>query len=166
MENRTPKIKVLFVCLGNICRSPSAEAVMKAYCEKSGLSRIIECDSAGTIGYHAGEPAYHKMRQHGLKRGYNLTSISRQIKPNDFMEFDYIIGMDDDNLRNMQAFMPSLEFKKKISKMTDYCAKPNPGYVPDPYYGGSEEFEQVLDILEDACSGLISHISKEKGINL
>ena len=82
------------------------------------------------------------------------------------MDFDYIIGMDDDNLRNMQTFLPSLEFKKKISKMTDYCTKPNPGYVPDPYYGGSEEFEQVLDILEDACFGLISHISKEKGINL
>ena len=166
MEHKTLKIKVLFVCLGNICRSPSAEAVMKAYCDKSGLSIKIECDSAGTIGYHAGEPADHRMRQHGIKRGYNLTSISRQIKPNDFKEFDYIIGMDDDNLKNMEAFMPSPEFRKKVSKMTDYCTKPNPGYVPDPYYGGSEGFEQVLDILEDACSGLMTHICKERGIKL
>lgn len=158
-ENRP--VKVLFVCMGNICRSPSAEAVMNAYIKREGLLNKIICDSAGTISFHAGEPADRRMQKHALKRNYNLTSISRQIQPSDFEEFDYIIGMDDDNMHNMQAFIPDMDLANKMSKMTDYCSKANPGYVPDPYYGGDAGFEQVLDLLEDACEGLLNKIKKD-----
>lgn len=151
------KKSILFVCMGNICRSPSAEAVMTEYVKKTGLEAKIKCDSAGTIGYHAGEQADKRMQKHALKRGYNLTSISRQLRSSDFNDFNYIIGMDDENMHDMKAFMPKT-FKAKLSKMTDFCKGTNPGYVPDPYYGGAEGFEQVLDLLEDACSGLLSDI--------
>lgn len=155
------KINVLFVCMGNICRSPSAEAVMNAYIANNGLSDKIKCDSAGTIGYHAGEPADARMQSHAQKRNYRLTSISRQLRESDFNVFDYVIGMDDENMHNMQSFLPGTEFSSKMSKMTDYCDNENPGYVPDPYYGGSEGFEHVLDLLEDACNGLLTHIKNE-----
>ncbi len=158
------KIKVLFVCMGNICRSPSAEAVMNAYIEKEGLTEKIICDSAGTIAYHAGESADSRMQSHAQRRGYSLSSISRQITSNDFSEFDYIIGMDNENLANMQNFIPSPELGKKISKMTDYCSGDHPGTVPDPYYGGAAGFEHVLDLLEDACSGLLNTLKDEHQI--
>ncbi|QQS51191.1 MAG: low molecular weight phosphotyrosine protein phosphatase [Bacteroidota bacterium] len=155
-ENRV--IKILFICMGNICRSPSAEAVMNFFVANSTLSDIIQCDSAGTLSYHAGEPADARMQRHASKRGYELTSISRQVRPADFNEFDYVVAMDDENVANLQPFLPAPGHASKISKMTNYCSGPNPGYVPDPYYGGSEGFEQVLDLLEDACQGLLTHI--------
>lgn len=164
MNTSNSKIKVLFVCMGNICRSPSAEAVMKSYVEKAGLAEKIEIDSAGTISYHAGEPADSRMRRHAVNRDYMLTSISRQIKDSDFEKFDYIIGMDDDNMHNMKPFMPAGDFSGKLSLMTDFCSKENPGYVPDPYYGGHEGFEQVLDLLEDACDGLLTKIKNEHNL--
>ena len=161
MSNSNSTVKVLFVCMGNICRSPSAEAVFNSFVQQAGLSDKIEIDSAGTISYHAGEPADARMRRHAINRDYLLTSISRQIKESDFEAFDYIIGMDDDNMHNMKPFMPSDAFSDKVSLMTDYCSKDNPGYVPDPYYGGHDGFEQVLDLLEDACDGLLTHIRNE-----
>lgn len=161
MKDHDSKIKVLFVCMGNICRSPSAEAVMKAYVERAGLNDKIYIDSAGTISYHAGEPADSRMKRHAINRDYMLTSISRQLKNNDFEEFDYVIGMDEDNMHNMKSFLPKAEYSNKMSQMTDYCTKDNPGHVPDPYYGGHEGFEQVLDILEDACEGLLKQIKDE-----
>ncbi len=161
METNNKLIKVLFVCMGNICRSPSAEAVMNAYIEREGLQDKIICDSAGTIAYHAGEPADARMQEHAIKRNYDLTSISRQIVTGDFDAFDYVIAMDNDNLKNMKSFLPNVKLGNKISKMTDYCSNKNPGYVPDPYYGGAEGFEQVLDLLEDACEGLLNKIRDE-----
>ncbi len=161
MENQKLPVKVLFVCMGNICRSPSAEAVMNAYIEREGLQDKIICDSAGTIAYHAGEPADARMQRHANKRDIHLTSISRQIKSIDFEDFDYIIGMDDSNLREMKSFLPSASLAGKITKMTDYCSNSNPGFVPDPYYGGAEGFEHVLDLLEDACEGLLTEIREE-----
>jgi protein-tyrosine phosphatase len=152
------QVKLLFVCMGNICRSPSAEAVMNAYIKNAGLSDKIVCDSAGTIAVHAGESADARMQQHAQKRGYRLTSISRQIESDDYEEFDYIIGMDNENMRNLKMFMPGKSFEPKLSKMTDYCSNTNPGSVPDPYYGGAAGFEQVLDLLEDACDGLLKKI--------
>jgi len=164
MENQKLPIKVLFVCMGNICRSPSAEAVMNAYINREGLQDKIICDSAGTIGYHTGEPADGRMQRHAKQRNIHLTSISRQINSTDFEEFDYVIGMDDDNMRNMQSFLPSAALANKMTKMTDYCSNSNPGHVPDPYYGGADGFEQVLDLLEDACEGLLNMIREEHGI--
>lgn len=162
MSNPSPtKIKVLFVCMGNICRSPSAEAVMKAYVAKQGLTDKIECDSAGTISFHAGKPADSRMQKHAQMRNYKLTSISRQLESDDFNVFDYVIGMDDENMHNMKSFMSHENDDAKTSKMTDYCSLSNPGYVPDPYYGGDKGFEQVLDLLEDACDGLLTHIKNE-----
>lgn len=156
------KVKILFVCLGNICRSPSAEAVMKKLVSVEGLNDAVEIDSAGTIAVHSGEPADSRMRKHGLKRGYNLTSISRRIKyPHDFDTFDYIIGMDDANMHDLRDLLTSTEHEKKLYKMTDFCQDISCNSVPDPYYGGDAGFERVLDILEDACSGLLKYI-KEK----
>lgn len=154
------KINILFVCMGNICRSPSAEAVMTAYVKKAKLSDKIFCDSAGTIGYHEGEEADARMKKHAKRRNYELTSISRKLKSSDFDSFDYIVVMDDQNMEDMKEFMPNT-VKAKLSKMTDYCSKANPNYVPDPYYGGAEGFEVVLDLLEDACEGLLNHIKNE-----
>lgn len=159
MATTPSKLKILFVCLGNICRSPSAEAVMTRLVAQLNLSDHIFCDSAGTISTHAGEKADARMRTHAIKRGYNLTSLSRQIKAKDFEYFDYIVAMDTDNIKAIKPFNPKGNFDHKIKLMTDFCNKPNPGYVPDPYYGGAEGFEQVLDILEDGCSGLIDYIN-------
>jgi len=164
MRTNNKPVKVLFVCMGNICRSPSGEAVMNAYIKDAGLSDKILCDSAGTIGFHAGNPADSRMQKHANKRNYRLTSISRQINSSDFEEFDYIIGMDDENIHNMKHFMPSQSYANKMSKMTDYCTNTNPGYVPDPYYGGDAGFEQVLDLLEDACEGLLTKIREENDL--
>lgn len=151
--------EVLFVCLGNICRSPSAEAVFNSLLEKYGLEDEVQCDSAGTAAYHAGEPADYRMRQFGKKRGYNLTSISRPFNSLlDFDRFDFIIGMDRQNVHNLKACARNRNDLKKIYLMTDFCVKSKYDSVPDPYYGGAAGFELVLDILEDACEGLLQHI--------
>ena len=138
--------KVLFVCMGNICRSPSAEAVMNHFIETEGLTEKISCDSAGTIAYHEGESADERMQEHANKRGYKLTSIARRITVDDLEKFDYIIAMDKSNYQDILNLDTAGNYKHKISMMTDYSSN---GYdeVPDPYYGGSEGFELVLDIL-------------------
>ncbi len=153
------KKRVLFVCLGNICRSPSAEAVFNGLVKRDGLEHLIECDSAGTAGYHEGEPADQRMQSHAIRRGYRLTSISRKFRLEaDFDKFDYIIGMDDDNVNDLQDMASSTEELDKIFKMTDFCSNGGFHSVPDPYYGGSDGFELVLDILEDACEGLLNEV--------
>ncbi len=153
------KVKLLFVCLGNICRSPSAEAVMKAVVEKQGKADRFFIDSAGTEAYHAGEPADRRMQRHAVNRGFTLTSISRKVQPIvDFATFDYIIAMDDQNIRDLRRMAPNEDLARKLSLMTDYCQVHTETSVPDPYYGGAAGFELVLDILEDACEGLLKHI--------
>lgn len=154
------KIKILFVCLGNICRSPSAEAVMKGIVDNSEHSNQFFIDSAGTSGWHSGEKADARMRAHASKRGYDLTSLSRAVKSDDFDVFDFIVGMDNDNVFNLEQMTTHPEHQMKIIKMTDYCQIHNENSVPDPYYGGDDGFELVLNILEDACSGLLKHIEK------
>ncbi len=153
-------MKVLFVCLGNICRSVSAEAVFTHLVKNAELSDQIQCDSAGTAGYHAGEPADTRMVLHARKRGYKITSISRQIILDDFNKFDFIIGMDDSNVADLKEIAPNQDAMNKISKITDYGTDFNTS-VPDPYYGGADSFELVLDILENSCIGLLAML-KEK----
>ena len=156
------KKKILFVCLGNICRSPSAEAVFNGIIKKNGLADRFEVDSAGTSGWHAGEQADRRMQSHAIKRGYNLTSISRKFNPNDdFDHFDMIIGMDDSNIENLKRMARNGNDLKKIFKMTDFSSVFNYDEVPDPYYGGADGFELVLDLLEDSCRGLVEKIQKE-----
>ena len=147
--------KILFVCMGNICRSPAAEGIMHQKVQEQGLDDYYLIDSAGTYGYHEGELPDSRMRSHALRRGYNLTSRSRPIVYNDFETFDLIIGMDDNNINNLKRIAPDLESQQKIRRMTDYCRHHSDNHVPDPYYGGASGFEHVLDLLEDACEGLL-----------
>lgn len=154
------KHKILFVCLGNICRSPSAEAVFRAYVEKKGGGSSYVIDSAGTSGYHAGEPADERMQRHAIKRNYQLTSISRPFDPqHDFDHFDLIIAMDQANLSELKYMARNAEDLSKLHLMTDFCTRFNYDKVPDPYYGGSQGFELVLDLLEDASEGLYIHLN-------
>ena len=154
-------IKIIFVCLGNICRSPSGEAVMNSLIDKEELSDKIVCDSAGTIAYHTGEKADPRMRKHASKRGYDLTSIARKFTNEDFEEFDYIIAMDRSNYSDLLALDKNGEFVEKISMMTSYCTEYDDVEVPDPYYGGPQGFEHVLNLLEDACQGLLNKIKED-----
>ena len=152
--------KILFVCMGNICRSPSAEAVFKGMAQKRGLNNHFEVDSAGTIAYHAGEKADRRMQSHASKRGYSLDSISRKFKPErDFDRFDIIIGMDDENVSALKNVARNQTDHSKIYKMTDFRKEWSYDEIPDPYYGGEEGFELVLDLLEDSCEGLLDKIS-------
>ncbi len=151
--------KILFVCMGNICRSPAAEGIMTSLVKKNNLENSIKIDSAGTIAYHAGEGADPRMKKHAAKRGYNLTSLARKFDPEkDFEEFDYIVTMDDENFTNILELDTEGLYVNKISKMAEYSNDLNVTEVPDPYYGGSKGFENVLDILEDTCNNLLEKI--------
>ena len=161
-ESTKNMTEILFICMGNICRSPSAEAVMQALVKKRGLENEILCDSAGTIDYHMGNPADARMQEHAVLRGYELNSISRPFEGDDFEKFDFIITMDDDNYRQIQWNDQSKKYAEKIRRMTDFCSSKTVSEVPDPYYGGEQGFENVLDILEDACRGLLEFITTKK----
>lgn len=152
------KYKILFVCLGNICRSPSAEAVMKKLVHNAHLDAEIEIDSAGIISYHEGEAADPRMKAHAARRGYRIDSISRPVQIADFYDFDLIIGMDDKNVEDLKEKAPDLRTEHKIHAMMEYSASQLYDYVPDPYYSGADGFELVLDLLEDACSGLLNDL--------
>ena len=153
------KTKILFVCLGNICRSSSAEGVMKQLIEQAGREDEFIIDSAGILSYHQGELPDSRMRAHAARRGYDLTHRSRPVCTDDFYDFDLIIGMDDRNIDDLKDRAPSVEAWKKIHRMTEYCTKfTHADHVPAPYYGGAEGFEYVLDVLEDACAGLLEMV--------
>ena len=154
--------KLLFVCMGNICRSPTGEGIMQSVVEKAGLSAAIFCDSAGSIGYHTGERADARMRKHCSRRGYDLQSRARQFKaPDDFEKFDYILVADDQNLQDILRQDHGDEYGHKVMKLTDFCQSIEADEVPDPYYGGPQGFELVIDLVEDACAGLLDHLKKE-----
>lgn len=154
------KKKVLFVCTGNICRSPGAEAIFKQMAVNKGLEKEFEIDSAGTTAYHIGEPADNRMRAHAIKRGYNLTGISRKFDPKtDFDYFDMIIAMDDEHISSLKRRARNDADLQKIHKMTDFRKVWDYNEIPDPYYGGEEGFELVLDLLEDSCEGLLEKLS-------
>ena len=135
---------------------------MKQLVEKAGLEDRFVIDSAGILSYHEGELPDSRMRAHAARRGYNLTHRSRPVRTADFYDFDIIIGMDDRNIEDLKERAPSLEAERKIHRMTDFCTRfTYADHVPDPYYGGAEGFEYVLDLLEDACAGLLEHLRKQ-----
>lgn len=152
--------RVLFVCLGNICRSPAAEGIFRDIVEKRGLSDRFEIDSAGLYSGHAGQLPDSRMRVHAFQRGYNLTHHARPVKTSDFSDFDLIFAMDDSNYSRLRAFAPDPDSEKKVIRMTDLCRRhPGADHVPDPYYEGAEGFEIVLDLLEDACESLADRLA-------
>lgn len=155
-------VKVLFICLGNICRSVAAEEVFRTLVDQRGLSSHYEIDSAGLIDYHEGELADSRMRHHASKRGYALTHRSRPITTGDFRKFDYIIAMDADNIRRLRRIAPSEDDMKKVMLMADFLREHDEDCVPDPYYGTERDFEHVLDLLEDASMALCDFL--ETGI--
>lgn len=154
-------IKVLFVCLGNICRSPAAEGVMKKIIFDEGLNDKIFVDSAGTSGYHIGELPDSRMRKTASKMGINLESRSRQLEKKDLQSFNYIIAMDDSNLRNITNLDKNNKFSHKIFKLTDLIPNSDFDHVPDPYFGGEEGFVMVLELVERGCEELFKKIKNE-----
>ena len=156
------KRKILFVCLGNICRSPAAEGVLKAAAERKGLSDKIAVDSAGTYGGHAGQLPDSRMRSAAARRGYDLTHRARQITEEDFIDFDMIVVMDDMNYESVSRLAPERRYLDKLYRVAEFCGRhPQWSHVPDPYYEGREGFELVLDLLEDGCEGILEKIADE-----
>jgi len=151
-----PVISILFVCMGNICRSPTAEGVFRKFVSDAGRDSEFQIDSAGTIGYHAGDMADRRMRAAAQERGYLLESRARRIVPADFDHFDLIVTMDEDNYREVQELNSGTG--ARVVRMCDYCEEHNESEVPDPYYGGEAGFHRVIDILEDACGNFLRRI--------
>ena len=155
--------KLLFVCLGNICRSPAAEGVMRRLVTERGLDNNFVIDSAGTYGGHAGDLPDRRMRVHARQRGYELTHRSRRVTGTDLERFDLIVGMDSCNVSDLRAMAATLDEVEKIVPMGRFIRRfPHYDHVPDPYYEGSEGFELVLDLLEDSCEALLDYITTEK----
>lgn len=161
MTDTSNKTRVLFVCLGNICRSPAAEGIFRHIVKERGLEDRYIIDSAGTAGYHDGDLPDKRMRHHGALRGYTFDSISRRLTSEDFYNFDYILVMDDSNYDNAMRIAPDLEGRNKIHRMVEFLQELDHDYVPDPYYSGQAGFELVMDILEDACEGLLNKLEEK-----
>ena len=164
---RAPKstrpIKILFVCLGNICRSPTAEGVFLRHVEEAGLQDRIVVDSAGTGDYHIGEPPDPRAREAALRRGYDLTALrARQVSKADFVEFDYVLAMDEQNLSALARWCP-MEHVHKLRLFTEFCST-GACPVPDPYAGGPQGFEVVLDMVEDSAQGLLRHLRRQLNV--
>ena len=153
---------ILFVCLGNICRSSAAEEVFRQLVAQRGLSETFHIDSAGLIDYHEGELSDPRMRSHAARRGYRLTHRSRPVKEADFTLFDYIIGMDHDNMRQLQRRAAATTATARLLLMADFLRHHDSATIPDPYYGGPEDFDHVLDLLEDATIGLLTYLKDEQ----
>lgn len=160
MPDGTPT-RVLFVCMGNICRSPAAEIIFRKLVDDSGLSDRFEIDSAGTISYHAGNLPDRRMSETLRKRGYSVTGEARQIRTRDLSHFDYILTMDEMNLEEVRSLDPSGTHHGKIIPMVRFAGHHDDPHVPDPYYGGQQGFEHVANLLEDACAGLLRFLRKK-----
>ncbi|WP_330204312.1 low molecular weight protein-tyrosine-phosphatase [Cyanobacterium sp. Dongsha4] len=155
------KTKLLFVCLGNICRSPSAENIMNHLIEKKGLTEQFECDSAGTSNYHIGSSPDRRMKEAARKRGIELRGKARQIEEFDLEYYDLILAMDKSNYHNILALDPKGKYKHKVKLMCDFAKNFTDQEVPDPYYGGESGFNYVIDLLLDACQGLLDYCQEK-----
>jgi len=151
---------VLFVCMGNICRSPTAHGVFQHMVSTQRLQSWVQVDSAGTHNYHPNSPPDERSQEHASARGYDLSSLrARQIRPQDFEAFDLILVMDWDNLALLQEHCPP-QHQFKLKRLTEFCQRHSSDVVPDPYYGGAQSFEHVLDLVEDACAGVLHHVKE------
>ncbi len=158
-------IRILFVCMGNICRSPSAEAVFRSVVEERGLPGEIGIDSAGTLDYHEGEPADPRMRRAAAARGFRLDGTARGFRRGDFGDFDWIVTMDGDNYREIVQRAETDAERNRVRRFTEWVSLPGVDEVPDPYYGGASGFEHVLDILEDGCGRFLDWIVERHGLS-
>lgn len=157
------KVSILFVCMGNICRSPTAESVFRSQVEAAGWRDRVHVDSAGTHDYHIGDQPDRRAQQVGAQRGYDLSRLrGRQVCQSDFIEFDHVLAMDNANLAILQRLCPD-EHAGKLALFMNYASNCNEREVPDPYYGGAQGFERVLDMIEDAGRGLLWEIQKDNG---
>ncbi len=155
-------IKILFVCMGNICRSPTAEGVLRKFAQQKGLDAHLSIDSAGTIGFHSGEAPDKRATLHAAKRGYDLSPIrARQINQPDYALFDYVLAMDQQNMAWLKNQIPH-EHVHKLRLFLDFSQKYFGRDVPDPYYGNAQGFEVVLDMIEDGAKGLIAYLREHE----
>lgn len=154
----TARVRVLMVCMGNICRSPTAEAVLRHKLRERGLAAAVEVDSAGTHGWHEGAPADERSQRHARKRGYDLTGLrSRPVSEQDFEQFDLLLAMDWENLAHLEDACPP-QHRRKLQRLMAFAPQALHPEVPDPYYGGPHAFDRVLDLVEAGCDGLIEHL--------
>lgn len=159
-----PEVSVLMVCMGNICRSPTAEGVLRHKLDAAGLGGRVEVDSAGTHGYHRGEPPDARAIRHAAQRGYDLSKLrARRVDEADFLRFDWLLAMDGDNLENLRSMSPDAP-RARLGLLMEHARRfTGQREVPDPYYGPAAAFEQVLDLVEDACDGFIERLRAEFG---
>lgn len=156
------KTRILLICMGNICRSPMAEGVLRAHVDRAGLAGQVEIDSAGTLGYHAGEPPDARAQKAASRRGYDISGLrARRVREADFLRFDMVLAMDRDNLASLEKFCPPA-LRDRLGLFLDYARKVAEREVPDPYYGGPEAFEYVLDLAEEAAVGLVESLRQRK----
>ena len=161
--SEAPAVRILFVCMGNICRSPTAEGVFASLVARAGLSEHILTDSAGTHGYHVGSPPDVRAQRSAARRGYDLSGIrSRRISHDDYRRFNYVLAMDRSNLQDLHDLSPPGE-RARIELLMDYAPEYPAREVPDPYYGGADGFEVVLDMVEAAGQGLLEAIRRDFG---
>src|SRR5436190_1859451 len=153
-------MKLLFVCMGNICRSPAAQGVMEKLVEDAGVQDLVEIDSAGTISLHAGELPDSRMRQAADRRGYPLTHRARQVRRPDFDAFDLVLVMDHENLGDVSPLVDPRKHEGKVRLFSEFCTDHEETEVPDPYHGGSAGFEKVLDMMEDGCAEILRRLKE------
>jgi protein-tyrosine phosphatase len=159
---KKPETAILMVCMGNICRSPIAEGVLRARLRQAGLLGAVEVDSAGTHGYHRGEPPDPRAIRHAAQRGYDISGLrARAVQPEDYARFQWLLAMDDDNMAWLRSHCPVGATCRAELLMSFSGRHAGANAVPDPYYGGPAGFEHVLDLVEGACDGLIAHLSGE-----
>jgi len=164
VEKDKNSVSVLFVCLGNICRSPTADGVFRTMCQTMNAQKNIEVDSAGTAGWHTGRSPDTRSIAAAKQRGYDLSFLkARQVSPEDFQRFDYVLAMDANNLIDLKKICPS-NYTGTLDLFLAFAEQPHDGDVPDPYHGDIDGFDVVLDLVEDGCRGLLADMQKRHGV--